>query len=187
MQKVMLATLNLGELGEQPAPSPRGSVRAYKSNHDLWSEVLDQRIRAGRTITLKRFALSEWYPLTSGLFHTSHGRMSREYAQSHILGADDVGARTLAELEADVSVHTKTEWRIVQARDPTGEMGLLVPVLVRECKPRGRLKSRVRIDLLSLDEAAARHALLAGLDQARAKPSGAPAFPGGAAPGYPAG
>jgi hypothetical protein len=131
MQKVMVSTLNLGELGEQPAPAPRGSVRAYESSDDLWTDVLDERIRAGRTITLKRFALSEWYPLTPGLFYTHAGRMSREYAQSQILGAGDVGARALAELEADIGRRIPAEIVDRATRDmlrvftPTGKISML--------------------------------------------------------------
>jgi TIR domain len=43
----------------------------------------------------------------------------------------------------------ETEWRAAFAKDPTGELGLLVPVRVHDCQPPGLLASRVYIDLVS--------------------------------------
>src|SRR4051812_21951835 len=57
----------------------------------------------------------------------------------------------------------------------------LVPVRVEGCKPEGLLKSIVYIDLVGLDEAAARAALLRGVVPGRAKPETVP-FPSGGTP-----
>ncbi len=131
MQKVMVSTLNLGELGEQMSAPTSGAVRTYGSNEDVWSDVLDQRIRAGRRITLERFALSEWYPLSPGLFYTIEGKRSREYARSHVLGAADVGARALAEMEADIGrrippdVVDRATRDMLRVYSPTGKVSML--------------------------------------------------------------
>jgi tetratricopeptide (TPR) repeat protein len=77
----------------------------------------------------------------------------------------------------------EAEWRVAFAKDPTGEHGLLVPVRVEDCDPPGLLSTRVYLDLVGLDEAAARERLLAGLRRAErpGRPTTAPAFPGGIA------
>jgi tetratricopeptide (TPR) repeat protein len=71
----------------------------------------------------------------------------------------------------------EAEWRAAFAKDPTGELGLLVPVRVQPCEPPGLLASRVYIDLVDTDEATAKQRLLAGVDKSGARPTKAP-FPG---------
>ncbi|MET8526772.1 toll/interleukin-1 receptor domain-containing protein [Micromonospora sp. NPDC005172] len=69
------------------------------------------------------------------------------------------------------------EWRVAFAQDPSGELGLLIPVRVRDCEPPGLLMTRVYVDLVGSDEAAARKKLLAAVDKERPRPVSA-AFPG---------
>jgi hypothetical protein len=76
----------------------------------------------------------------------------------------------------------EAEWRAAFVKDPTGELGLLVPVRVQECAPPGLLASRVYIDLVDTDEEEAQRRLLAGVDQSGARPTLA-AFPGTTARG----
>jgi tetratricopeptide (TPR) repeat protein len=73
------------------------------------------------------------------------------------------------------------EWRAAFAKDPTGELGLLVPVRVQDCQPPGLLASRVYVDLVGLEEEAAAARLRAGIQQGRARPPGRRPFPGRAA------
>jgi hypothetical protein len=73
----------------------------------------------------------------------------------------------------------EAEWRAAFFRDPTGELGLLVPVRVQECEPPGLLASRVYVDLVDTEEDEARRRLLSGVDQSGARPTTAP-FPGAA-------
>jgi len=54
------------------------------------------------------------------------------------------------------------------AKDPSGELGLLIPVRVAECEPPGLLRARIYIDLIWLPEKAARQKLLDGVKQGRA-------------------
>jgi tetratricopeptide (TPR) repeat protein len=93
--------------------------------------------------------------------------------------------RTIAILSPDYldAEFTQPEWAAAFTQDPRGEKRILLPVRVRECKPEGLLRAIVYIDLVGLDETAARNALLAGGNRGRAKPSVAPGFPGGTAPG----
>ncbi|HKS41048.1 MAG TPA: FxSxx-COOH system tetratricopeptide repeat protein [Blastocatellia bacterium] len=88
--------------------------------------------------------------------------------------------RTIAVLSDDylTSEFTAPEWAAAFAQDPTGIESKLLPVRVRECEPKGLLRSIVYIDLLKLDEAAAKRALLAGVIRGRAKPTVKPGFPG---------
>jgi tetratricopeptide (TPR) repeat protein len=80
----------------------------------------------------------------------------------------------------------EAEWRAAFVKDPTGELGLLVPVRVQPCEPPGLLASRVYIDLVDTDEATAQRLLQAGVDESGARPTKVP-FPGTAAGGQDAG
>jgi TIR domain len=91
-------------------------------------------------------------------------------------------ARTIAVLSPAyfASQFGEPEWRAAFAKDPTGELRLLIPVRVQPCEPPGLLASRVYVDLVDLPEPTARQRLLAGVDQPGARPTSAP-FPGAAA------
>ena len=74
----------------------------------------------------------------------------------------------------------EAEWRAAFRKDPTGESGVLVPVRVEDCDPPGLLSTLVYVDLVGVDEAAARERLLAGLCEGGrpGRPESAPMFPG---------
>jgi tetratricopeptide (TPR) repeat protein len=92
--------------------------------------------------------------------------------------------RTIALISPDYfeSGFTLSEWAATFKKDPTGEKGLLVPVIVRECDPEGLLGQIVYIDLVGLKEDDAKEALLDGVKQERAKPQMEPAYPGALEP-----
>lgn len=74
---------------------------------------------------------------------------------------------------------TQSEWAAAFVQDPEGKKGKLLPVRISECNPRGILQAIVYIDLVKLDEAAAREKLLdsiGGVRQGRNKPGTPPAF-----------
>ena len=77
-----------------------------------------------------------------------------------------------------LSRFTAPEWAAAFAQDPTGENRRLIPVRVREFDRRGLLAQINYVDLVDLDEEAARMALLEGIEPGRAKPATPPAFPG---------
>jgi len=92
--------------------------------------------------------------------------------------------RTIAVLSADflAAPFTAPEWAAAFAGDPTGALGLLLPVRVGACEPKGLLPQIVYIDLLGVEgRNAARDVLLAGVKRDRAKPAAEPAFPGASA------
>lgn len=95
-------------------------------------------------------------------------------------GATTNARRTIAVLSPDFlkSAYTAPEWAAAFAQDPTGAKRKLVPVRVRACKPTGLLAQIAYIDLVGLDEEAAKAELLAGVKRRRTKPSTAPPFPG---------
>ncbi|HEX3527639.1 MAG TPA: TIR domain-containing protein [Thermoanaerobaculia bacterium] len=84
------------------------------------------------------------------------------------------------------SVFGMAEWAAAFAKDPVGEKGTLLPVVIRKVDLDGLLAAIVHIELIGLDEAAAREKLLAGLVRGRVKPAEKPAFPGGPRPRFPA-
>jgi KAP family P-loop domain/TIR domain len=73
--------------------------------------------------------------------------------------------RIIAVLSPDYlnSLYTQAEWQSAFAQDPTGKMGILVPVRVRPCEITGLLRTVIYIDLVGLDEQAARERLLSGV------------------------
>ena len=91
------------------------------------------------------------------------------------------GVRMLAVLTPSYfeSGFARAEWFAAFAQDPTGEKGLLLPVRVEECNVEGLLGQIIYVNLVGLDEEAARQRLLEGLQQKRAKPTIPPRFPGG--------
>jgi TIR domain/NB-ARC domain len=98
--------------------------------------------------------------------------------------ATSTARRTIAVLSPAYfgSAFGEAEWRAAFFKDPTGELGLLVPVRVQPCEPPGLLASRVYVDLVDTDEATAKRLLLAGVGESGARPTSAP-FPGAAAGG----
>jgi TIR domain len=102
--------------------------------------------------------------------------------------ATSTAARTMAVLSPAYfgSAFGEAEWRAAFHKDPTGELGLLVPVRVQPCAPPGLLASRVYVDLVDTDEPEARRRLLDGVGESGTRPTSAP-FPGTAAgePGAP--
>jgi TIR domain/Tetratricopeptide repeat len=76
------------------------------------------------------------------------------------------------------SAHGTVEWEVFYAADPLGELGRLLPVRVAEVDPPGLLRTRVYVDLVGLNAAGARAALLAAAYGTRGKPTREPAFPG---------
>ena len=88
--------------------------------------------------------------------------------------------RVLLVLSPDflASQYTAPEWAAAFAKDPTGVQGLLLPVRVKPCKPEGLLAQVVYVDLVGIKtENEMRRRLLAGVDQARRKPTAEPAVP----------
>jgi tetratricopeptide (TPR) repeat protein len=67
--------------------------------------------------------------------------------------------------------YTQPEWAAAFAQDPTGEKGILLPVCVQKCDLKGLLPPIIRIDLVDLNETAAKKGLLQGINRERMKPS----------------
>jgi hypothetical protein len=92
--------------------------------------------------------------------------------------------RTIAVLSLHYlnALYTQPEWAAAFAQDPTGTNKTLLPVRVAECELKGLLPQIVYIDLVGLDETAARNTLLAGVQKDRAKPKMPPKFPTSSSP-----
>lgn len=88
--------------------------------------------------------------------------------------------RTILVLSPDYlnSKPAAAEWASAFAQDPQGVDRRVLPVMVRNCDPKGLLPTIAQIRIMDLDEVAAKEALLAGVDRKRAKPTARPAFPG---------
>jgi tetratricopeptide (TPR) repeat protein len=82
----------------------------------------------------------------------------------------------------------EAEWAAYFKKDPNGDKHLILPVRIADFEVPGLLNARTYIDLVGLDEAAARKKLLDGIPTGRVKPAAKTPFPGAqakAAPPFP--
>jgi len=93
--------------------------------------------------------------------------------------ASSEAKRTIAVLSPHylAALYTQPEWAAAFAQDPKGDKGTLLPIRVKECELKGLLNQIIYIDLVGLEEDAAKGVLLAGVRRDRAKPKTQPAFP----------
>jgi TIR domain/NB-ARC domain len=136
---------------------------SYTSADQAWAEWIAEQLEdAGYSTLLQAW---DFRPGSDFLHHMQHATSSAQ--------------RTVAVLSSAYfgSKFGEAEWRAALAKDPTGDLGLLVPVRVQEVEPPGLLASRVYIDLVDLDEAAAAARLRAGIQQGRARPPGRRPYP----------
>ncbi|HYB00996.1 MAG TPA: toll/interleukin-1 receptor domain-containing protein, partial [Ktedonobacteraceae bacterium] len=75
------------------------------------------------------------------------------------------------------STYAPSEWAAAFRHDPQSMQRAILPVRIQKCEVEGLLGPIVYIDLVDLQEEAAREALLAGVRE-RGKPETAPSFPG---------
>ena len=154
----------VGEKPEASPPEKRDFFVSYNRNDKDWAVWIAWQLEnAGYTTYIQAWDFRE-----GGNFVA---RMHEAAAKSK---------RTIAVLSETylTSKFAESEWNAAFAQDPTGEEGLLLPVRVRECDPKGLLSQIVYIDLLGLSAEQARERLLAGIKQGRAKPLVPPNFPG---------
>lgn len=81
--------------------------------------------------------------------------------------ATQEATRTIAVLSPDYlsALYTHSEWAAAFAQDPLGQKQTLLPIIVQECELTGLLNQIVHIDLVNLNEAAAKAQLLEGAQQ----------------------
>jgi hypothetical protein len=154
---------NLWEKGDAKV-TPVDYFISYTSPDKIWAEwigwVLEE---AGATVCLQAW---DFAPGSNFVLE-----MQRATASAH---------RTIAVLSPDylTSRFAAPEWAAAFEKDPEGLSRSLVPVQVRDCALEGMLRTIVHIDLVGLDEVAARKQLSDRLGAKRGKPDRAPSFPG---------
>jgi hypothetical protein len=62
-----------------------GERQDYEANATFWDDAIRQRVRSGTPISLRGFWISEWLPLSPGLFHTPQAQAQRKNANSHVM------------------------------------------------------------------------------------------------------
>jgi TIR domain/Tetratricopeptide repeat len=137
---------------------------SYTGADQAWAEWIAEQLEDAGYTTL----LQAWdFRPGSDFLHQMHQATSSAQRTVALLSAAYFGSQ-----------FGEAEWRAAFAKDPTGELGLLVPVRVQDCQPPGLLASRVYVDLVGLDEPAAAARLRAGLLGGRARPPGRRPYPG---------
>jgi hypothetical protein len=136
---------------------------SYTATDDAWAQWIAVELeRAGYTTVVQAF---DFRP-GADFVHQMHQ-------------ATESTGRTIAVLSPAYfgSQFAEPEWRVAFAKDPSGELGLLVPVRVQPCDPPGLFATRVYIDLVNVGEAEARKRLLTAVGPNGPRPTSA-AFPG---------
>jgi hypothetical protein len=120
--------MSLGDVGEGAVVASSGVAdRTYASNDELWRDVFDQRLRVARTVHLDDFVVSEWFPLSPGLFHTDEARVSRVDAQRHLLTGPDRQTRLEEEIgrSLDSGALDDTTRDMLRVYSPRGKMSMM--------------------------------------------------------------
>lgn len=139
---------------------------SYTASDRAWAEWLAWELEAaGYTTVLQAWDMPPGsafaHEMDLALQHTRHTLLVLSPAYLH-------------------SMMAEAEWRAGFVADPSGIERRLLPVRVEACKPIGLLADRVYMDLVELDEAAARTALLDGVAAAlrsNARLTARPRFP----------
>jgi len=148
----------------QKGPSVKDFFVSYNSADRTWAEWIAWQLEeAGYTTVLQAW---DFRPGSNFVLEMQRAATEAERTIA-VLSPDYLGAR-----------FPQPEWAAAFVQDPTGVEGTLLPVRVQECKPKGLLSPIVYIDLVGLEEAAAKDALLSGVRFERVKPTAPPGFPG---------
>jgi len=147
---------------------------SYNKADKPWAEWIDRELRAAGCTTV--IQANDFGPGCNFILEMQK--------------ATEEAERTIAVLSPAYlgALYTQPEWAAAFAKDPTGEKRLFVPIRVAPCQLKGMLANVVYMDLVGLDEAAAREALLDCLLPSRQPGKVKGAFPGAAgtkAPRFP--
>ncbi|MEW6660104.1 MAG: FxSxx-COOH system tetratricopeptide repeat protein [Thermodesulfobacteriota bacterium] len=150
------------------AEAPKDFFISYNKADKAWAEWIAWELEAAGYTTI----LQAWDFRPGGNFVLE---MQKAAASA---------TRTIAVLSPDylTAEFPQPEWAAAFAQDPTGAKGIMVPVRVSKVDLEGLLGQIIYINLIGLDEEAARNALISGIEQRRAKPSSALKFPDAARP-----
>ena len=126
---------------------------AYHAADQNWAEWIGERLQeAGYTVELQSY---DYWARSSMILEM--------FAVSAIADA------TIAVLSPEFLAENldRPEWQAAYAQDPTGALGILIPVRVRESDVESLLADAEYIDLVGLEGEAAGAALIEGLPERR--------------------
>lgn len=96
--RMLAAQLGVSDLVSTPENRPFAPDRVYASNNELWADLLIAGLTRSAVVRLPDYWLSEWFPLSPGLFHTPEAARNRRHARRHLLTSND-GSRALGRVE----------------------------------------------------------------------------------------
>ena len=135
---------------------------SYNSADKAWAEWIAWTLeKAGHTTVIQA-----WDFRPGGNFVLDMQRAAAETDKTIVVLSEDY-------LKAK---YTQSEWAAAFADDPESQERKLIPIRVRQCHPKGLLRSIVYVDLVGADEKTASQAILQALPQ-RLKPITKPLFP----------
>lgn len=125
----------------------------YHAADQKWAEWIGERLQeAGYSVELQSY---DYWARSSMILEM--------FAVSAIADA------TIAVLSPDFLADNlnRPEWQAAYAQDPTGSLGILIPVQVRECDVAETLPEVNYVNLVGLDEDGAAEALMGGIGEER--------------------
>ena len=117
----------------------------YHANDQRWAEWIGEQLReAGYSVELQ-----------------SYDYWARSSLILEMFAVSAMADATIALLSPDFLAENldRPEWQAAYAQDPTGALGILIPVRVRECDVEGALPGVGYVDLLGLGEDESRKVL----------------------------
>jgi hypothetical protein len=98
----------------------------FASNEDFWKHILKNKAFIGQYITLSNFCLTEWLPMSPGLFYTENAWMFRAEAKKFVVSKSP---QTASRIYLDLSIGS----RYFTDRKPRSKDGFI------ELDPRGKV------------------------------------------------
>lgn len=107
---------------------PRRDDLIFKTNKEFWKHLLSNKAYVDQYITLDNFVLTEWLPMSPGLFHTEEAIIKRKEAERYVARRDNFYEkeefRFLKYLKVFDRIPIKN--RVAIELDPNGKMSMVL-------------------------------------------------------------
>lgn len=106
---------------------PKKKDIKFKSNEDFWKHVLSNKAHIDQYVTLSNFFVTEWLPMSPGLFHTDEATENRRFAARYIVRDDyRQHIRNLPLLKEQIMLKGESiQHRVAVELDPDGKMNMI--------------------------------------------------------------
>jgi hypothetical protein len=106
---------------------PKRKDIKFTSNEDFWKHVIKNKAHIDQYVSLSNFFLTEWLPMSPGLFHTEEAIENRRYASRYIVRDDyRQHIKDLPLLKKSIKLKGESiQHRVAVELDPHGKMNMI--------------------------------------------------------------